>query len=98
MILVRNIFQAKYGMGDALVELLKSDMEIWSQGQDLRILTDASGRFFTVVAEFSFESMAAFEEAQGKEFALPQFGEWFAKMVPLVESGSREFWTIQYGS
>jgi hypothetical protein len=95
MLVVRNIFQAKYGMGDALVELLKSDPEIWSAGHDFRILTDASGSFFTVVAEFTFDSLAAFEEAQEKEFALPQFGEWFARMVPLVESGSREFWTVQ---
>jgi len=95
MIVVRNIFQAKYGMGNALVELLKSDPAIWAAGRDFRILTDASGRFFTVVAELTFESMAACEEAQAQEFALPQFGEWFAKMVPLVDSGSREFWTIQ---
>jgi hypothetical protein len=95
MILVRNIFQAKYGMGDKLVELLKSDPAIWAAGRDFRILTDASGRFFTVIAEFTFDSLAAFEESQKQEFSLPQFGEWFAKMVPLVESGSREFWTIQ---
>jgi hypothetical protein len=28
------------------------------------------------------------------EFALPQFAGWFARMVPLVESGRREFYNI----
>jgi len=95
MLVVRNIFHAKYGMGDALVQLLKSDPEIWAAGKNLRILTDASGPFFTVVSEFSFDSFAAWEASQQQEFSLPQFGEWFAKMIPLVESGSREFWSVQ---
>ena len=97
MLVVRNIFQAKYGMGDALGQHIKSDLEIWSAGRNFRILTDASGPFFTVVAELTFDSFAAWEAAQAKEFALPQFSAWFAKMVPLVESGSREFWNVQYG-
>jgi hypothetical protein len=97
MLLVRNIFQAKYGLGDALVELILSSPEIWDAGQNFRMLTDASGPFFTVVAEHTFENFAAFEAAQEAEFALPGFSAWFAKMVPLVDSGRREFWTIQQG-
>jgi hypothetical protein len=96
MLLVRNIFRAKYGMGDALVQHLTSSPEIWEGGQNLRVLTDASGPFFTVVAEATFDDFAHFEQAQKEEFARADFGEWFAKMVPLVESGSREFWTVQY--
>ncbi len=96
MLLVRNVFRAKYGMGDALVEHLLSMMEIWEGGQNFRVLTDASGPFFTIVAEFTFENFAAYEEAQKREFALPEFGEWFEKMVPLVESGYREFWNVEY--
>jgi hypothetical protein len=97
MLLVRNVFQAKYGMGDALVELILSAPEIWEGGQNFRVMTDASGPFFTVVAEHTFENFAAFEAAQKTELALPHFGAWFAKMVPLVDSGRREFWTIQHG-
>ena len=98
MLLVRNVFRAKYGMGDALVEHILSSMDIWSGGQNFRVLTDASGPFFTVVAESTYESFAAYEEAERREFALPEFGAWFEKMVPLVESGYREFWRIQYPS
>jgi hypothetical protein len=28
-------------------------------------------------------------------FALPEFGDWFARMIPLVESGRREFYNIE---
>jgi hypothetical protein len=84
-------------MGDALVQHILSDLEIWSAGQNFRVLTDASGPFFTVVAELTFENFAAFEEGQKAEFALPGFSAWFEKMVPLVESGYREFWTVQHG-
>lgn len=95
MLVVRNIFHAKYGMGDALVAHILGSPEIWSGGLNPRVLTDASGPFFTVVAELSFESFAAFEAAEKAEFAMPGFGAWFEAMVPLVESGSREFWRVQ---
>jgi hypothetical protein len=96
MLLVRNVFRAKYGMGDALVQHILSRIEIWSGGRDFRLLTDAGGPFFTVVAEISYENFAAYEESQTREFAMPEFGAWFEQMVPLVDSGSREFWTIQH--
>ena len=97
MLLVRNVFRAKYGMGDALVQLLVGTPSIWSGGKNFRVLTDASGPFFTVVAELTFDSFAAYELAEKAELALPEFGAWFEKMVPLVDSGYREFWTVQQG-
>lgn len=96
MLLVRNVFRAKYGMGSALVEHLVSILDIWSGGQNFRVLSDASGPFFTIIAESTYESMAAFEEDQKREYSLPEFGPWFEKMIPLVESGHREFWNIEH--
>jgi len=29
-----------------------------------------------------------------EEFAMPEFGDWFARMMPLVETGRREFYNI----
>jgi hypothetical protein len=28
-------------------------------------------------------------------FANPKFGEWFERMVPLVESGRREYYNVE---
>jgi hypothetical protein len=96
MILVRDVFQAKYGKGNELVAVLKQGGELMRKHARLsgRILTDASGPFFTVVTETEVESLGAWETALATGFGDPAFEEWFAQMVPLVECGRREFFTI----
>ena len=92
MLLVRNVFQAKYGMGDELVTLIREGEHMWEGVvQHPRILTDASGKFFTVVLEFMVADFAAYQAGEREEFSHPDFGAWFSRMVPLVESGYREF-------
>lgn len=96
MILVRDVFQARYGKGGELVALFKEARQKWvvaPYGQ--RILTDASGPFFTVVTETEVESLAAWEQLIADVFANPEFGAWFDRMQPLVESGRREFYHIE---
>ena len=95
MNLVRDIFQAKYGKGGELVALFKEAREKWGSDYFGRILTDLSGPFFTVVTEMEVESLAEWERRRAEVFALPEFGEWFARMTPLVESGRREFYHIE---
>lgn len=95
MILVRDVFQAKYGKGGELVELFKQAREKWRPEYGERILTDASGPFFTVVTETEVESLAEWERLIAEVFSLPEFGEWFARMGPVVESGRREFYNIE---
>ncbi|MGH2522680.1 MAG: hypothetical protein ACRDH2_09290 [Anaerolineales bacterium] len=94
MILVRDVFQAKYGKGGELVALLKETRQ-WPSGGYSRILTDASGPFFTVVAEAEVASWAEWEKGIAELFSNPDFGGWFARMTPLVESGRREFYNVE---
>ena len=94
MILVRDVFQAKYGKGGELVALLKEFRDKWSPYAS-RILTDVSGPFFTVVAETELESLAEWERRIPEVFSAPEFAQWFARMEPLVESGQREFYNIE---
>ena len=60
MLLVRQVFQAKYGRGDELVTLFQELNQRMRDAGELssqfRILTDASGPFFTVVTETEVES------------------------------------------
>ncbi len=96
MILVRNVFQAKYGRGDELVQLIKDGQAIPAKhgmGRQ-RILTDIAGRFFTVVMEIELEDLADYERSR-EAFGDPEFGPWFQGMMELVDSGSREFFTIE---
>jgi len=98
VLLVRQVFQAKYGRGDELVALFKEFhsrmQEAGATVQNFRILTDASGPFFTVVTEYEVESFAAWEGLFREAQSRPWLGEWFARTVSLIESGRRDFYTI----
>jgi hypothetical protein len=98
MLVARQVFQAKYGRGDELVALfqeLNARMrEADETAPSFRILTDATGPFFTVVTESEVENFAAWEKGFGEAMAQPWMGEWFSRMMPLVESGSREFYNL----
>ena len=97
MILVRDVFQAKYGKGGELVTLLKEARQGWPKAQAyaVRIMTDASGPFFTVVTETELPSLAEWEKRAAEIFADPEFDKWFGRMTELVESGRREFYNIE---
>ena len=98
MLVARQVFRAKYGRGDELVALFKElntrMQEAGGNAPRFRILTDVSGPFFTVVTEVEVESLAAWEGRFRESMDRPWMGEWFARMMPLVESGSREFYNI----
>src|SRR6266849_5412252 len=95
MIVVRDTFQAKYGRGGELVALFKELRQQWPGQSVDRIFTDASGTSHTVVTEATVESVAAWQQRLAEVFPMPAFGDWFARMRPLVESGRREFYNIE---
>jgi hypothetical protein len=98
MLVARQVFQAKYGRGDELVAMFQEMnarmQEEASSRRPFRILTDASGPFFTVVTEIEVENFAEWEGAFREAMNQPWMDEWFSRMVPLVESGTREFYTL----
>ncbi|MEE8414019.1 MAG: hypothetical protein V3R96_05655 [Dehalococcoidales bacterium] len=97
MIVERLVFQAKYGQADDLVTVIKKGRDLLKRYgyPDGRILTDLSGRMFTIVWESEFTSMASYEEIRNKIFNVPEFGPWFQEMQPLIESGLTEFYNIE---
>jgi hypothetical protein len=95
MIVVRDVFHAKYGRGGDLVAIFKEAQEKWPAEYATRILTDASGQFFTVVSETDVESLAAWEQTASQYLTLPEFADWFERMTPLIDSGSREFYNVE---
>ena len=64
MLVARTVFQAKYGRGDELVALFQElngrirDGMGGEQTRRFRMLTDASGRFVTVVTDLEVEDFA----------------------------------------
>jgi hypothetical protein len=95
VIIVRDVFQAKYGKGGELVALFKEARETWPVEYPHRILSDASGPFFTIVAETEVASLAAWEQHSKRIFSLPEFAEWFSRMEGLVDSGRRDFYNVE---
>ncbi len=93
MILVRTVFQAKWGKAQELVAAFKEGMR--GAERQPRILTDLSGPFHTVVLEGEHESLAAWERFRAQMFADPQFAAGSRRVDELVESGRTEYYTIE---
>jgi len=99
MIVVRNVFQLKYGKAREAIALVKEGLAIQKRavtGVDFstRLLTDVTGPFYTLVLELTVANLAAFEAYAPRLFADKDWQANFHKMTPLVESGYREVFTI----
>jgi hypothetical protein len=99
MILVRFVFQAKFGQAGNVIEGFKKDLEMMKEalGQDVkvRLLTDLSGNFDTVVQEMELESLAVWEELRAKIFSNPDFQEVQETRENPFLGGRTEFYTIE---
>lgn len=96
MILVRDVFQLKFGKA-------KEAKSLWQEGkalrersgsQSLRALVDLTGPYYTFVMESTYESLTAFEKSLKDTMGTSEFSQWYQKFAPLVESGYREVYTI----
>lgn len=99
MILVRLVFQTKFGKTGQLVNEYKENAELMRKvvGPDVKIrfLTDLSGTFDTFVQEIEVESLAAWEKFREQMFASPEFQEIQANRENPFVSGRTEFYTIE---
>ena len=95
MIVVRDVYQVKFGKIDELLDIFNAARRSWAQKYDYRVLTDASGPFYTAVVETQVNNLRAWEELLGELYSNPEFGQWFARMEPLIESGRREFYNVE---
>ncbi len=95
MILVRDIFQLKFGHSGAAVDLWKQAIAINRKlgygNVTSRLLTDfAGGSYYTLVLETTFDSLAQFEKIFKDVLANAEWRAVYAKIIPLTESGRRE--------
>ena len=97
MLLVQDVFQVKRGRGDEMVAALREMQSLLDEvgfGQNGRVLTDASGPFFTVISEYQVPSFSAWEQDFEKLMGEPRLGEFMSRTAELVESGERRFWNV----
>jgi hypothetical protein len=96
VIVERNVFYAKYGQGDALVDVIREFVN--GVGQSMvtgptRVLVDGTGTMFRVIWEMEYPDMKALAQAEAKQrksYGQKKMQDWFAQMQPLVERGERE--------
>lgn len=97
MVLVRNTFQVKFGRMREAVGAWKEMREVARKApgvRDFRLLTDVTGQAYTLVAEFTYGSMAEFEKGAKDIMATPEWQAWYQKVIPVMDSSSREIFNI----
>jgi hypothetical protein len=99
MIVVRNVFQLKFGKAREAVALMKESLAIQKRVMSgleysTRVLTDVTGPFYTLVLEVSVPDLATFESNAPRLFGDPEWQANYQKVAPLVKSGSREVFSI----
>lgn len=92
MIVVRDVFQLKFGTAKEATDLLQQGQEALKRsGYPVdRILTDVTGEYYTLVMESRLENLARFKEALDKTREVKEWQEIYRRFVPLVRSGRRE--------
>jgi hypothetical protein len=98
MILVRDVFQLKFGMAREAMAAFKEGAEIRKRSgaapSSERILTDLVGHYYTMVLETTWESLGAWEQSMKTTMGNEGWRHWYQKMLPLTESGHREIFNI----
>ena len=99
MIVIRNVFQLKFGKAREAIALMKEGRAIEKRvmsGLDYssRVLTDVTGPFYTLVLELTVPDLATFESNAPRLFGDKEWQANYQKMTPLVKSGYREVFSI----
>jgi len=99
MLVVRNVFELKFGKAREALAVMKQGIDIQKRALagtefSTRLLTDVTGRFYTLVFELTVPNLTTYESLAPKLFADKAWQANYEKMVPLVDSGSREIFTV----
>jgi hypothetical protein len=99
MIVVRNVFQLKFGKAREAVALVKEGLAIQKRtlsgvNFSTRVLTDVTGPFYTLVLELTMADLATFESAAPRIFADKDWQANYQKLSALVESGYRDVYSV----
>lgn len=99
MIVVRDIFQVKFGKAQDAIASWKEGFSLIKKAggnnRDFRLLTDVvGGQYYTLVLESEFGSLAEFEDTMSKITGDKEWKSWYQKFTPLADSGRREILNV----
>jgi hypothetical protein len=99
MIVVRDIFQVKFGKAQDAISSWKDGKSLIRKlngnGMEFRMLTDmAGGNYYTLILESEYGSLSEFEDSMSKISGNQEWKSWYQKFIPLAESGRREILNV----
>ncbi len=98
MFVERNIFHLKFGMAKSALALWKEYLrKVQSGNQDIhvRLLTDITGRGYTIVLELSYEQYADLEPAKCLLTKQEGWKEFYQQFIPLCEYAERTQYKLE---
>ena len=95
MIVVRDIFRLKFGKAREFKAAMAEGRKFLQPalGQDMRVLADLVADSYTFVLESTHESLSAWEASMASA-TNDEWRAWYQTVIPLVEEGRREIFTI----
>jgi hypothetical protein len=98
MIVVRNVFQLKFGKAREALAQWKDAGKLFARlGMPMersRLLTDLTGPFYTLVHEMSLESLTEYEKLGQNVMGNEEWHRWYAGFSSLCEGGHREIFSV----
>jgi len=96
MIQVRDVFRLKFGMAKEAKALMRELPALQKKAgyEPGKVYADLTGPFYVLVLESTHQDLSSYEKALKQMLGTPEFGALYQKFVPLVESGTREIYTL----
>jgi NIPSNAP len=96
MIVVRDLFHVEPEQMKVAKEEFKKHREIAKRlgYRTVRVLTDLTGEYYTLVLESEYSSLAEYEAALHKIFADSEWQQSYSKFRKMIRGGRREIFTL----
>jgi hypothetical protein len=99
MILVRDIFQLKFGKAkeamDSLKRMIGNMASVRGYGPD-RVLTDLTGPYYTLIMETTYNDLTDYEQSMHKTTTNDEWRKEYHQFAEMVESGRREIFNVAH--
>jgi len=98
MFIERNVFHLKFGQAKPAITLWKDYLEKAHREDNnvhVRLLTDLSGRGYTMIVEQSFNTYAELEPSKCALVNRADWKEFYQQFIPYCESAERTLFKLQ---
>jgi hypothetical protein len=98
MFVERNVFHLKFGTGKQAVSLWKDYLQKMDNVNNkihARLLTDLTGRGYTIILELSYDNYAALEPSTCLLTKQDGWKEFYQQFVPLCEYSERTQYKLE---